>query len=50
MRLTIEQEVLQKVVDYLVCQPFKDVAPLINLINQNVKPIQDEPAKEESTE
>jgi hypothetical protein len=47
MKLSIEQEVLQKVVDYLVQQPFKDVAPLINLINQSVKPIQEEPKKEE---
>ena len=43
MKLTIDQEVLQKVVDYLVQQPFKDVAPLINQINQSVKPIENEP-------
>ena len=42
MRLSVDQDVLQKVVDYLVQQPFKDVVTLINLINQDIKPIQEE--------
>jgi len=42
MRLSVDQDVLQKVVDYLVQQPFKDVVTLINLINQDIKPISEE--------
>ena len=42
MRLSVDQDVLQKVVDYLVQQPFKDVAALINLLNQDLKPIPEE--------
>lgn len=42
MRLSIDQDVLQRVVDFLVQQPFKDVVSIINLINQDIKPIQEE--------
>lgn len=33
---TLQQETLQRIVDYLVLQPYKDVAVLINAIQMDI--------------
>ena len=40
MKFEISQEVLEKVVNYLATQPYREVVQLIAEINQGIKPIE----------
>ena len=46
MKFEINQEVLEKVVNYLVNRPYAEVAQLIAEINQNIKPIEEQKMEE----
>lgn len=47
MKFEINQVVLEKVVNYLATQPYREVAQLIAEINQNIKTVE---ASQENTE
>lgn len=42
MRISIDQQVLENVLGYMVNQPYKEVAPLLAAVQQDVKPIKEE--------
>lgn len=45
-RYTIKTEVLQAVIDLLNTLPYRQVAGLISAIQQDAKPVEQEPVKE----
>jgi hypothetical protein len=49
MRFSIEQTVLEKIVNYLASKPFIEVSEIMSEIQQDVKPITEEKEKETIT-
>lgn len=48
MRLSIEQEILEKALNYIASKPFREVAQIIAEVQKDIKPIEEE--KEEPSE
>lgn len=46
MRLSIEQKVLEQIVNYLVAKPFIEVSKLMATLQEDIKPIEEQTGEE----
>ena len=48
MKYEIEEELINKIANYLVTKPYKEVAQILDEINKNIKPIPENEKTEKS--
>lgn len=49
-RYSLSGETINAVINYMATQPYKEVSQLIALVDQDIKPIEEEPEEEKQEE